>query len=159
MPFGLCNAPSVFQRFVDIVFHGLDKFTYVYIDDIIVYSNTAEEHLQHLKTVLERMAEYGLVTQQKKCSFFVNKVQYLGLEFDSTGYRPLPKVVPQLTDYPIPKSRKDIQKFIGLLNYYRGHIPNLASIGAPLYELLKQRRNFDWTDRHQVAFDRPDRNS
>ena len=126
MPFGLKNAPPTFQRLVNMVFHGLDDIMYVYIDDVIIFSNTLEEHVQHLNTVLERMDRYGLVTQQKKCNFFVSKIQYLGLEFDEHGYRPLPKLIPKIEGYPSPKTRRDVQKFLGLINYYRTHVPKFG---------------------------------
>ena len=152
MPFGLKNAPPTFQRLVNTVFHGLDNFMFVYIDDVIVFSESIQAHIQHLDLVLERMARYGLVTQARKCSFFVNKIQYLGLEFDTQGYRPLPRLLPKIEEYPEPKDRKQIQKFLGLINYYRTHVPHLAEIAAPLYALLKKTTKFLWTEEHQDAF-------
>ena len=126
---------------------------YVYIDDVIVFSNSLQEHVQHLNAVLERMNRFGLVTQEKKCSFFVSKIHYLGLEFDEHGYRPLPKLIPKITDYPKPKDRRGVQKFLGLINYYRTHVPKLAEIAHPLYDLLKKGIKFNWTNQHQEAFD------
>ena len=79
---------------------------------MIVFSDTVEEHIQHLDAVLGRMSEYGLVTQERKCNFFVSRIHYLGLEFDTNGYRPLPKLIPKIEEYPAPKDRKQVQKFL-----------------------------------------------
>ena len=153
MPFGLKNAPAVFQRFIDMVFHDLRPFTHVYIDDVIVFSNTLSEHVEHLTAVIQRLAEYGLIIQERKCSFFADRIQYLGFEFDVTGYRPLPRVLPQFSNYPLPTDKKAIQKFLGAVNFYRSHIPDLAAIAAPLYDLLKKRTKFLWTTACQKSFD------
>ena len=153
MPFGLKNAPPTFQRLVNAVFHGLDEFMYVYIDDVIIFSDTVDEHIQHLDAVLQRMSQYGLVTQERKCNFFVTRIHYLGLEFDVNGYRPLPKLLPKIEEYPIPKDKRQVQKFLGLINYYRTHVPHLAQLAVPLYDLLRKTNKFVWTDLHQEAFD------
>ena len=152
MPFGLKNAPAVFQRFVDMVFHDLKPFTHVYIDDLIVFSNSIADHVKHLTSVIARLAEFGLIIQERKCSFFMNCIQYLGYEFDIDGYRPLPRVLPQFKDYPVPVDKKSVQKFMGAVNFYRSHIPDLATIAAPLYDLLRKGVKFVWTASCQRAF-------
>ena len=152
MPFGLKNAPSVFQRFVDLVFHDLREFTHVYIDDVIIFSQNISEHINHLERVIKRLSEYGLTIQERKCYFFLDKIQYLGFEFDVTGYRPLPRVLPQFSAYPVPVDKKSVQKFLGAVNFYRSHIPDLATIAAPIYELLKKNKKFLWTEQCQRSF-------
>ena len=152
MPFGLKNAPAVFQRFIDMVFHDLKPFTHVYIDDVIIFSQTLTDHVKHLHIVIQRLAEYGLIIQERKCSFFMNCIQYLGFEFDIDGYRPLPRVLPQFKDYSIPTDKKSVQKFLGAVNFYRSHIPDLATIAAPLYDLLRKGVKFNWTTSCQKSF-------
>ena len=152
MPFGLKNAPAVFQRFVDMVFHDLKPFTHVYIDDVIIFSNTLTDHVKHLEAVIRRLSDYGLIIQERKCSFFMNCIQYLGFEFDIGGYRPLPRVLPQFKDYAVPTDKKSVQKFLGAVNFYRSHIPDLATLAAPLYDLLRKGVKFVWTSSCQKAF-------
>jgi len=154
MPFGLKNAPSTFQRFVDRVLHGLSNFALVYIDDVIVFSQSLEEHYEHLRTVFSRLSLYGLVTQKAKCEFFTAQVKYLGLEFTPSGYCPPRLVVPKMESFPVPGSKKDVQKFLGAIGYYRSHIPHLGKIAAPIYDLLKSQNRFKWTEDCQVAFDK-----
>ena len=153
MPFGLKNAPSVFQRFVDMIFSDLRPFIHVYIDDVIVFSNTIEDHVKHLDIVFQRLSDYGLTIQERKCAFFLNTIHYLGFEFDVTGYRPLPRVLPQFAEYPVPTDKKTVQKFLGTVNFYRSHIPELASIASPIYDLLKKKTKFVWSNNCQKAFD------
>ena len=152
MPFGLKNAPAVFQRFIDMVFHDLKPFTHVYIDDVIIFSDTLTAHVKHIEIVIRRLSEYGLIVQERKCSFFMDRIQYLGYEFDIDGYRPLPRVLPQFNDYPIPTDKKAVQKFLGAVNFYRSHIPDLATLAAPLYDLLRKGVRFNWTTSCQKAF-------
>ena len=152
MPFGLKNAPAVFQRFIDMVFHDLKPFTHVYIDDVIIFSDSITSHVKHLEIVIHRLADYGLIIQERKCSFFMNCIQYLGYEFDIGGYRPLPRVLPQFKEYPIPTDKKSVQKFLGAVNFYRSHIPDLATLAAPLYDLLRKGARFNWTPTCQRSF-------
>ena len=152
MPFGLRNAPPTFQRFVDTVIQNLDN-VFAYIDDLIVFSETVEEHRAHLFNLMERLQEYGLVVNVQKTYLFQTKVVYLGVEFGAEGYRPVEAVLPKIDDYQVPKDRKGVQKFLGLLNYYRTHSPNFAGIASPLYDLTHKTVKYCWEERHQVAFE------
>ena len=152
MPFGLKNAPPTFQRFLNIVLQGISN-VFVYIDDLIIYSDSFEEHLVHLYLVFQRLSKYGLIVNEKKCSFFTQKLIYLGLEFGPDGYRPVVDTLPKINNYPIPVNRKQVLKFLGIINYYRTHIPNLAEIAAPLYELLQSGKRFKWSTEQQKAFE------
>ena len=153
MPFGLKNAPAVFQRFIDHVFDDLRAFTHVYIDDVIIFSNSIAEHIKHLESVISRLSDFGLIIQERKCSFFLNKIHYLGFEFNESGYRPLPRVIPQFNSYPVPTDRKSVQKFLGAVNFYRSHIPDLADIAVPLYDLLQKKTKFYWSASCQKSFE------
>ena len=138
---------------MDIVTRGLEK-TFVYIDDVVVYSDTIDEHRRDLIALLQRFDEYGLVVNVAKCEIARPSICFLGLEVSEFGYRPAEAVKPKLEGYPIPKEKKDIQKFLGVLNYYRSHIPNFAETAKPLYALLPKGVKFLWTDEHQQSFDR-----
>ena len=153
MPFGLRNAPPTFQRFVNMVLHGVENI-FVYIDDIIIFSRTYDEHIIHLDTVFQRLHQHGLIINTVKSKFFRTKVEYLGYEFSPLGYQPLESAWPNIEKFPVPKDRMDVQSFIGKVNYYRAHIPNLAEIAAPLYALTKKEKSFNWTDEHTTAFNR-----
>ena len=152
MPFGLRNAPPTFQRFMDIVLHGIPNI-FVYIDDLLVYSDSYEEHVKHLDVLCQRLAQHGLVLNVKKSTFFSQKVEYLGYEFTPNGYRPLVTAWPKIENFKVPTTRKEVQKFLGVMNYYRSHIPNFALIAAPLTTLTHVRNNFVWSDEHQNAFE------
>ena len=152
MPFGLRNSPPTFQRFMDIVFHGV-KNVATYIDDVIIFSETYTDHLVHLTNTFERLAKYGLIINVAKSKLILTTCIYLSLEFSCEGYRPVESCLPKIMAYPEPKDRKDIQKFMGVINYYRSHIPNLAQIATPLYNLTQGKKKFVWTTVEQTAFD------
>ena len=144
MPFGLKNAPSYFQKVIKIVFSGCEKFVVVYIDDILVFSMTYEEHLAHLEEVMKRLYQYGLILSVEKSVFFQQKVKFLGLEFSCYGYRPPEDYLPKIEDFKQPTTRKGIQSFMGLVNYYRSHIPRIAIISEPLTRLTRGNTKFEW---------------
>ena len=152
MPFGLRNAPPTFQRFMDAVVSGLEN-TIVYVDDVIVYSHDYQQHEEHLKKLFARLQKYGLIINEDKSHFFQQKVEYLGFEITPQGYRPMETILPRVKAMAPPVDKKGVQKFIGLINYYRGHIPGLAEIAAPLYDLMNSKKRFQWDQNKQVAFD------
>lgn len=135
MTFGLRNAAQTFQRFIDEVLQGLE-FTYGYIDDILVFSKTRELHLQHLKTVFERLNQYGILINTSKSIFGINEVTFLGYSVSTEGIRPLKEKVEAITNYPQPKTAKQLRRFLGMINYYRKFIPDAAKIQAPLNDAL-----------------------
>ena len=109
MPFGLVNAPSTFQRLINDVFRGiLDHFVTVYLDDILVFSRTAEEHERHLREVFERLRAHQLYAKKKKCAFGLRQVEYLGHLIDEYGVRPDPAKVTAVVDWPTPSGVRDI---------------------------------------------------
>ena len=152
MPFGLRNAPPTFQRFMTMVVSGLENVQ-VYIDDIVVYTQTYEQHKKVLWDLFTRLAEYKLVVNADKSKFFKQQIEYLGYEITPSGYRPLEVILPKVEKIPTPRKREDIQMFMGIVNYYRNHMAGLAHIAAPLYELINKGVRFKWEERHQVAFD------
>ena len=136
MPFGLKNAGMTFQRFMDQVFNGLN-FAFVYIDDVLVASRDRKEHVQHLREVLGRLRTAGLVLNVAKCSFAQPTVEFLGHTVSSKGVQPLADKVKALREHSRPTTVKELQQFLGLLNFYRKFIPAAAQLLAPLTEVLK----------------------
>ena len=144
MQFGLCAAAQTFQRFMDEVFRGLD-FVIVYIDDILVFSRTPEEHEQHLRMVLERLRKYGLIINVNKCVFGASEMHFLGQKIDANGVSPLPEKVEAVSKFPTPKTIHDVQRFLGMINFYRRFIPHAAMIQAPLCRLTHGSKKKDQT--------------
>ena len=117
MPFGLKNAAQTFQRFMDSVFRDL-PFVYIYLDDILVASNSPDEHRKHLRQLFERLADYGLMVNPKKCVLGKSSLEFIGHCVTSSGVRPLQERVQHITDFPRPQSTKSLKKFLGMLNFY-----------------------------------------
>lgn len=139
MTFGLRNAAQTFQRFIDEVLQGLD-FTFGYLDDILVFSKSPEENLQHLKVLFDRLKSYGILINTSKCVFGVSEVTFLGYHVSKEGIRPLSEKVVAIQDYPVPKTAKQLRRFLGMLNYYRRFIPHAAEIQGPLNDALAGNR-------------------
>ena len=159
MPFGLTNAPAVFQRLMQSVLMGLNptvgnQFVSVYIDDVLIYSRTLSEHLEHLKLVIERIEQAGLKLKPSKCSFVREEVEYLGHLLTPDGLKTNPRTVNAVKEYPQPQSVKEIRQFLGLSSYYRRFIKNFAALAQPLTALTRNNVEFKWTEECQEAFDR-----
>ena len=118
MPFGLKNSGCTFQRLMDRILGHL-PFCFVYIDDILVASDTPEQHMEDLKNVFTILAENGLVVQRSKCVLAKPSLDFLGYRVDSTGIAPLPERVSAIRSTPPPTTLKELQRFLGMVNYYR----------------------------------------
>lgn len=156
MTFGFCNAAQTFQRFMNTVLQGLD-FCYCYIDDILVASQSAEEHLHHLRLIFERLNDYGLAINLSKSTFGVDSVRYLGYLITTAGIQPLPDKVQAIVDMPKPNTIVELRRFLGVINFYRKFIKNAAQLQAPLNELLRNSKRNDkrpvqWTQHTTEAF-------
>ncbi|BHF62670.1 hypothetical protein SprV_0200565500 [Sparganum proliferum] len=138
MPFGSCNAAQLFQRFIDEILRGL-SFNYVYIDDILVASSSAEEHASHLRLIFERFQQHGLQLNVDKCVFGVNSIDFLGHHVDKHGITLLTQKVQCILSSPVPNTLTQLRRFIGLINYYRRFSPHYAAILAPMTDLLKSK--------------------
>ncbi|XP_054826969.1 uncharacterized protein LOC129324030 [Eublepharis macularius] len=126
MPFGLTNAPAVFQRLMNDIFRDiLDQFVIVYLDDILIYSRDASQHTRHVRTVLQRLRQHGLFAKLEKCAFHRPTVEFLGHVLSPHGIRMDPAKVEAVQTWQAPRSRKDVQRFLGFANYYRQFIPGL----------------------------------
>lgn len=153
MPFGLCNAPATFQRLMQVVLAGIEwKFCFVYIDDILVCSETFDEHLEHLGIVLERLRRANLTLKPKKCQFLQKVVSYLGHIISQDGVSPDSEKIAKVRDFPVPADTTSVRQFLGLASYYRRFVPAFASIASPLHQLLKKDANFEWSAECQSSF-------
>ena len=139
IPFGLVNAPANFQRFMERCLSELrDKVAIPYLDDIIVFSRTFEEHVEHLRTVLRKLREHGVKLKPRKCSLFKHEVQFLGRVVSGDGYRMDPgcvKAIEKLKEAS-PRTVGEVRQLAGILSYYRRYIKNFAKVAKPIYDLL-----------------------
>ena len=139
MPFGLKNAPSTFQRVMDNVLRGLqNKICLVYVDDIIIFSTSLQEHMENLGQVFNRLKEANLKIQLCKCEFLRREVKFLGHIVTPDGIKPNPDKVSIIKNYPIPKTNKQIKRFLGMIGYYRKFIKSFAQITKPFTKCLKK---------------------
>ena len=129
-------------------------FCTVFIDDILVFSRTVEEHLQHIRTIFQRLREYDLILHPQKCSLAKAEMEFLGHSLSSKGVTPTKDKVEAITRFPPPKTIKSLQEFIGMITYYHRFLPGIAYILAPLHNALKgKKRKLTWTPDLQKAFE------
>ena len=134
-PFGLSQAPAYFQLLIDKVLMGCSSFAMGYLDDIIIFSKSEEEHLQHLEEIFTRLCKFGLKMKREKCSFFKKHIQYLGHLVLEKGFEPLPEKLESIRNMPVPRTAKEVKQFLGLIGYYRKFVPCFADISRPLTKL------------------------
>ena len=158
MPFGLTNAPGVFQRLMQRVLMGLNPgdgpdFVSAYIDDVLIFSRTLEDHMRHLKMVMMRVIETGLKLKPVKCQFFRQEVDYLGHKITPQGLRTSNKHVVAVQEFPTPTNLKEVRRFLGMASYYRRFIPLFAKVAQPLHALTRKDIPFEWTPQCREAFE------
>ena len=153
MPQNLVGAPATFSRLVETVFRGLNwKIRLAYLDDVIVFSHTFQDHLLHLRQVFERLAESNLRLKVNKCHFAKKEVEYLGHRLSSKGISPDTSKIETIASYPTPKNPKALRSFLGLTGFYRRFIAGYAVKSSPLRKLLKKNVSFVWTQECEKAF-------
>ena len=139
MPFGLCNAEATFQRLMDLVMSGLHlDICLVYLDDIVVYARSAEEHLRRLEVVFQRLLEAGLKIKPGKCSFFRCSVSFLGHVVSKNGIETDPEKTRAVAEWPTPTSVTEVRAFLGLASYYRRFVKDFSRLAGPLNALLQK---------------------
>ena len=154
MPFGLTSAPASFQHFInDVLRPFLDRFASAYLDDIIIYSDTYEEHQEHVRQALEKLKENGLHLKPEKCEFFRKEIKYLGLIIGRDGIKMDPEKIRTIRDWETPGKLRDVRSFIGFANFYRRFIWGYSDIVRPLTELTKKGVKWKWDPPQQEAFD------
>lgn len=151
MPFGLKNAPSTFQRTMDhILREYLYKFCFVYMDDIVIFSKSLQEHMHHIKLIFEKLQSFNLKMQLDKSEFLRKEVAFLGHIITPEGIKPNPSKIKAVQEYPLPKTTKEIKAFLGLVGYYRRFIKNFAKIVSPFTRCLKKGSKIDTTDPNYI---------
>ena len=153
MPFGMKNAASTFQRLMNIVCSKV-KNCVVYIDDVVIYSNSWEDHLQSIRELFKAIQNANLVINLAKSDFSQAKITYLGFEVGYGKVLPKESNIQAILDFPVPKTRKNIRQFIGLAGYYRKFVLNFSDIVCPLTNLLKKNVDFNWDDSCDISFNK-----
>ena len=151
-PFGLSQVPAYFQLLIDNVLQGCSKFAMGYLDDIIIFSRTEEEHLEHLEKIFWKLREYGLKMKREKCVFPKKHLQYLGHLVSEEGFEPLLEKIKSIKNMLLPKTAKEVKQFLGLAGYYRKFFPRFTDLSRPLSNLTRQNVEFQWTDKCQKLF-------
>jgi len=153
VPFGLCNGPAAFQHLMnDVLREYLDVFVVIYLDDVLIYSETASEHKRHVRLVLEKLRRAGLYAKLEKCQFSVQEVAFLGYLISLHRVRMNSKKVEAVTAWPTPQSQHDIQIFLGFANFYWKFINEYRRVVTPLTALLKKDVTFQWSPEADKAF-------
>ncbi|UYV74773.1 hypothetical protein LAZ67_12000923 [Cordylochernes scorpioides] len=154
MPFGLCNAPATFERMMDTLLRGLKwSMCLCYLDDIIVFSPTFDEHVRRLELVLRCLSKTGLVLNPDKCLFGTKRLSIFGHLVDGEGVHPDPAKVDAMSKFPTPKTLTDVRSFIGMCSYYRRFIKNFAQKAEPLHRLLRKDTRFEWGPDQRQAYE------
>lgn len=144
MPFRLTNAPASFKRFIEKVLHKvLHHFVVVYLDDILIFSENRNKHVEHIKEVLQELQKANIRLKLKKCKFHIQETEFLGHWISTKGIHIDQNKVTTIREWPQPKTVKETQQFIGLVNYYQRFIEGYAKIMTPLFELLKKEKEFE----------------
>ena len=155
LPFGLTNAPSTFERTMEVILQGCQwKTCLIYLDDIIVFGKNHNQHIQRLAEVMDKLQQAGLKLKPSKCQFFQKSLLFLGHMVSEQGITTDPAKIEALKSWPNPKSVKDVRSFLGFCSYYRRYVPHFADISAPLCELTQKNKQFCWDHQCQDAFNR-----
>ncbi|KAK9406808.1 hypothetical protein NXF25_005582 [Crotalus adamanteus] len=163
MPFGLQGAPAVFMQLINEVLHEhLYRGVLVYLDDILIYSQTLEEHVKLVRTVLKKLLDAQLYCKLSKCEFHKERIEYLGFRVSAAGIEMDPSKVRTVLEWQAPKTRRQLQRFLGFANFYRQFIPSFADVALPLTQLLRTKhiagklrpgQSLNWTVACQRAFE------
>ena len=153
MPFGLTNALAAFMDLMHRVFQPyLDRFVVVFIDDILIYFKSEEEHEDHLRIVLQALRDHWLYAKFKKCEFWLTEVRFLGNVVSASGVSVDPEKVEVVMDWERPKSIFEIHSFLGLIVYYKRFIKDFSRLATPMTKLTWKEVKFEWNDVCEMAF-------
>ncbi|XP_042404634.1 uncharacterized mitochondrial protein AtMg00860-like [Zingiber officinale] len=153
MPFGVTNAPALFMELMNRVFSEyLDKFVIVFIDDIVIYSKTQEEHAEHLSITLQILRERQLYAKFSKCEFWLDQVSFLGHVISKDGIIVDPSKIEAVSNWNRPKNASEIRSFLGLAGYYRKFVEGFSRIAAPMTALTKKNKRYEWTEDCERSF-------
>jgi len=154
MFFGMTNSPATFQTMMNDIFRTLiaKGIIVVYLDNILIFTETEEEHKQVVQRVLEVLAEHKLFLRPEKCEFHQKQIEYLGLVISENKVEMDPVKVAGVCDWPILENRTDVQAFIGFVNFYRRFIQDFSTIARPLFNLTRSDKAWNWDTKEQDAF-------
>ncbi len=153
MPFGLMNAPAIFQNFMNVIMAGkIGVHCFCYLDDIIVFSKNFEQHLIDVENTINTIYEFGLRLKPEKCSFFQTSLEYLGHIITCEGIKPNPNKIEAVLNFMKPHDITSTKSFLGLINYYRKFIKNISELSLPLNRLTKKSIRWQWNDEAEYAF-------
>jgi len=155
MFFGLTNSPAMFQAMMNDLLRDLvvEEKVAVFIDDVMIATETEEEHDEIVEEVLKRLEENDLFVKPEKCVWKVREVGFLGVIIGKDGVRMKKEKVQRVIEWPVPKSMKDVQRFLELANYYRRFVKDFATIAKPLHETMRKDKRWNWGERQQKAFE------
>jgi hypothetical protein len=154
MPYGISNSPASFQRLMDNILRNLiGPECWIFIDDVLIFSDTVEEHARILSNVLERFEKANLQLQPSKCVLAKDQVSYLDYTLSDRGIESSPEKLRVVQEYPTPKNVKDVRAFLGLCSFYRRLVPKFADIARPLTQLTRKDVEFKWHPEYQEAFE------
>ena len=154
MPFGLTNAPAVFMDLMNRIFQPyLDQFVIVFIDDILIYSGSKEDHEEHLRVVLQILRENKLYAKFSKCQFWLDSVAFLGHVISAEGVSVDPQKIKAIVNWKPPTNVNEIRNFLGLAGYYRKFVEGFSKLAAPLTKLTRKEEKFVWSEACQQSFD------
>ena len=154
MPFGLQGAPATFQRMMDTILRGCNSYAAAYLDDVVIHSNDWEEHLTHIRSILQRLREAGLTVKPRKCQLAMGKCSYLGHIVGDGIIQPEKSKLEAVKNYPTPTTKKRVRAFLGLTGYYRKFIPAYANLAVTLTDLTRKSAptRVRWTSEREKAF-------
>ena len=154
MPFGLCNAPATFSRSISLVLRGLSwKSVIAFLDEVVVLGRDFDSHMVNLSDVLRRFEQYGMKLKPKKCQLLQDSVVFLGRLVSREGVQVPPGEITRIGNWGVPLCKRDVQSFIGVLNFHRDHIPKFALVAKPLYDVLGLSATFSCGTEQAKAFD------
>jgi len=154
MPFGLCNAPSTFQRFSTALLSGFHDFAQAKLDDILIYSDTFQQHMEHLEQVLQRVSDRNGVLKPSKCKLAQQEVKHLGMIVTSDGRKPDPAKIRPILELKAPTNKSELLSWLSTMSYYRNYVKNIATMMEPLNRLMKKNAEFIWGEEQQKAFEK-----
>ncbi|XP_041369851.1 uncharacterized protein K02A2.6-like [Gigantopelta aegis] len=152
LPYGVSSSPGIFQCTMECLFHNIPNFV-AYLDNLIITGSNDDEHLENVSKVLEKLSQSGLRLKRSKCQFMAEKMMVLGHVIREQGIQPCEAKVKAVHDAPVPTNITELKAYLGLVNYYHRYLPNLSSMLAPLYDLLKKNMVWRWSSKQQQVFD------
>ena len=153
VPFGTKDSMPAFIKALQIILEGTEDFAIAYVDDILIHSYTLDEHLRHIDEILSRIEAAGFTLNVEKCQWLKQQVEFVGMLISEQGVEPIPEKVAGIREFPRPTTKRHLQSFLGMINFYRHYIPRCADIEKPLYEISSPNAVFKWTEVHQQSFE------